>query len=200
MKQIIIYFWNNDIDAKLPAEDQLLDFITGFKNIAYHFTAVFLPYKINVEGYGFGFSVPEKKKTYVFKTLPKSATIEQIKEVVSDITSGKFKYVENDIGSGNFKENFIEVPFPGIDDSEGGVIPLDLLPDGLRKLLDSIFAGLGLDKLSLSWWIYAALAAYGGTKVLQKNSNKYLWGSATAFLVYAAIKRYNRYKQEVKNV
>ncbi len=200
MKRIIIHFWNNNFDTKLPAEDQMASFITGFKSLSHTFEAWFFPWNNDTEGYGFGIADEKTKKTYIFKTLPANATIDQIKTVVSDIQSGNYKYVENDIGSGNFKENFIEVPFPGDPDSAGGVIPLDLLPDGLRKFLDNILGSLGLDKLSVSWWIYAALAAYGGTKVLQKNSNKYLWGGVTLFLVYATIKRYNRSKQIVKNV
>ena len=201
MKSIPIFFWNDDL-GNLPAESamQSLVFEYNDKQDDYLFQFLGLPFKEGVEGYGFAIADEKKNKAFIFKTLPKTSTIDELKSVLDDILSGRFKYVEDDFGSGNYRSNWIEVPWSGSPDSEGGVIPLDLLPESVRKLLDTIFGALGLDKLKISHWLYAALAVYATTKVLQKNSNKYLWGSLAVFTTYTAIKKYNDSKKEINTV
>jgi hypothetical protein len=152
-------------------------------------------------GYLFGIYDESKKMFHAFKILPLTATLDQIRKVVEEILSGKYESIDITHPGGGTDTGVPATSVISIDlaDSQsGGLIPIDLLPAGLRNFLDSLFNALGLGGLKLPWWLYAAIAAYGTTKILQKNSNKIIWGAVSAFTAYTAAKQYNASKKENK--
>lgn len=207
MKHIEIRFWDNDVfdeNYSNPAFEKAEPYLQYIEpDSEYQFqTFVGSQFKGTQTGYAFGLFIPEKKIIRFFKVLPVNATLEQIQAVISNIRDGNYKYVEtNDSGNGQYKDKWIELPVGG-EDPSSGINPLDILPDWLNDLMNNILDKLGLTGLKLGWYIYAAAAAYTATKLLQKNSNKILWGGLTTLLLFAALKAHNDSKknEEVKTV
>jgi hypothetical protein len=206
----IINWWDKNLEGiDMPAQEDLLNYLssTDFEIGDYSFTDYGLPVSNVPAGYAFAIQLaakpedpPEKKRLVVFKTLPVNATIDQIKTVISRITSGEFRYVENAPKNGEGGEyqdpNLIEVPWSGSSEqASSGILPFDILPDWLKNLFGGLFKGL-----HVPWWAYAALAAYATTKVIQKDSNKILWGATAAWATWAALRVRSKDKEIVKKV
>lgn len=145
-------------------------------------------------GYAFGIYDALTKKFHSFKKLPPTATLDQFKKIGTDIVNGVYENFNiddtNEPGKDGDPSSTSVIPLDLGDGKNGGILPFNILPQWLRDLLKSIFG----NSLNIPWWVYAALGAYAGTKVFQRNANKVLWGGVGLVTLYIALNAYKKSK------
>jgi hypothetical protein len=186
----LVYSTEKEIEGPSPIPEDIYNFVVNETDLGLDFSVQLK----NIHGYVFGVYDAVNKKLHSFKKLPTTATLGQIQKVVIDIYNGVYENYQinddNESGTDGDPSSTSVIPLDIGDGTNGGILPFNILPEWLRNLLNGIFG----NSLNIPWWVYAAIGAYSGTKVFQRDSNKILWGGVGAFTLYIALKAYKKSK------
>lgn len=184
---IIIFF---DSATGKQIQGGFVDFISSIPANSEYKISVADGFKIipNTNGYLFALVDETKGVYHFFLQLDENTALQTLKNTITSILNGRYTFegdkVFDTLGGGRqVSTRDLEI---GNYQNGGGILPFDIMPQWIQDLLKS----LGLDGIRLPWWLFASLSAYGATKLVQKDSNKIIWGLITTFSSIAAVKAY----------